>query len=81
LSLPVLTAGEARSLFVAVAGADRCRDEAAVEQIVAGCHRLPLAIRLMAGRVRYGDPIAEVNDDIAGLPVGAGAGGLAAWPV
>ncbi|HEU5158131.1 MAG TPA: tetratricopeptide repeat protein [Streptosporangiaceae bacterium] len=68
VSLPVLTDQEARRLFVAVAGAQHCRDDEALEHIVAGCHRLPLAIRLMAGRVRHGDPIAEVADDIAALP-------------
>ena len=68
LPLPVLDVEEARGLFVAVAGGDRCRSEAAVEQIVAGCHRLPLALRLMAGRVRHGDPIEEIADDVTGLP-------------
>jgi tetratricopeptide (TPR) repeat protein len=67
LPLPVLTADEARSLFMAVAGADRCRDEEALAQIVAGCHWLPLAIRLMASRVRHGDPIADVADDVTAL--------------
>jgi len=67
LPLAVLTAAEARSLFTAVAGAERCRDGAAVDRIVAGCHRLPLAVRLMAGRVRHGDPIEEVAADVEEL--------------
>jgi tetratricopeptide (TPR) repeat protein len=69
LHLQVLTADDARNLFVAVAGPDRCRDPAEVDRIVAACDRLPLAIRLLAGRIRHGDPIEEIADDVEQLPV------------
>jgi tetratricopeptide (TPR) repeat protein len=68
LPLAVLTTEEARDLLTAVAGADRCHNWAAADRIVTACHRLPLAIRLMAGRVRHGDPIGEVADDVEALP-------------
>jgi tetratricopeptide (TPR) repeat protein/DNA-binding SARP family transcriptional activator len=53
ISLDVLPAEDARTLFARVAGTDRVADQAgAVEQIVGLCGGLPLAIRIVAARLR-----------------------------
>lgn len=68
LHLQVLTIDHARSLFVAVAGIARHQDPRDVDRIVAACDCLPLAIRLLASRVRHGDPIEEIGNDVEQLP-------------
>ena len=53
LSLDVLGWDEAERLFITLVGEQRCDDRDAVRQILAACGRLPLAIRLVAGRLRH----------------------------
>src|SRR5262249_16630201 len=53
LSLDVLGWEEAEQLFVKLVGAQRCKDRNAIRLILAACGRLPLAIRLIAGRLRH----------------------------
>ncbi|HEY6422871.1 MAG TPA: tetratricopeptide repeat protein, partial [Pseudonocardiaceae bacterium] len=67
LSLDVLGWDEAERLFVKLVGEHRCEDRVAVRQILAACGRLPLAIRLIAGRLRHhrGELLAEVATDLA----------------
>jgi tetratricopeptide (TPR) repeat protein/transcriptional regulator with XRE-family HTH domain len=67
LSLDVLSWDEAEGLFVKLVGEQRCEDRNAVRQILAACDRLPLAIRLIAGRLRHhpDELLAEVAADFA----------------
>jgi hypothetical protein len=67
LSLDVLEWDEAERLFIKLVGAKRCQDRDAVRQILAACGRLPLAIRLIAGRLRHhrGELLAEIATDLA----------------
>ncbi len=67
LSLDVLGWDEAERLFVKLVGEQRCEDRDAVRQILAACGRLPLAIRLIAGRLRHhrGELLADVAADFA----------------
>ncbi|MCA1707193.1 MAG: tetratricopeptide repeat protein, partial [Actinobacteria bacterium] len=67
LSLDVLGWKEAERLFIKLVGEQRCEDRDAVRQILAACGRLPLAIRLIAGRLRHhrGELLAEVAADLA----------------
>lgn len=67
LSLDVLGWDEAERLFVRLVGEQRCQDRHAVRQILAACGRLPLAIRLIAGRLRHhrDELLAEVAADLA----------------
>jgi tetratricopeptide (TPR) repeat protein len=67
LSLDVLGWDEAEQLFVKLLGAQRCEDRDAVRQILAACGRLPLAIRLIAGRLRHhrGELLADFAADFA----------------
>jgi tetratricopeptide (TPR) repeat protein len=67
LSLDVLGWQEAERLFIELVGPQRCEDHDAVRQIVAACGRLPLAIRLIAGRLRHhrGELLADVAADFA----------------
>jgi hypothetical protein len=51
LPLDVLTLPEAAQLFMAVAGETRCPDRADVDRVVLACGRLPLAVRIAAGRL------------------------------
>ncbi len=51
LTVDVLTADDASTLFRQIAGEDRTRDPAQVAEVVRLCGRLPLAIQLTAGRV------------------------------
>ncbi len=53
ISLDVLAWDEAERLFIKLVGENRCDDRDAVRQILATCARLPLAIRLIAGRLRH----------------------------
>jgi DNA-binding SARP family transcriptional activator/tetratricopeptide (TPR) repeat protein len=56
LSLDVLPAGDAATLFGKVAGPGRCTgldDGAVVDRIVELCGRLPLAVRIAAARLRH----------------------------
>jgi tetratricopeptide (TPR) repeat protein len=54
-------------LFIKLLGKQRCKDRDAVRQILTACGRLPLAIRLIAGRLRHhrGELLAEVAADLA----------------
>ncbi|MGH3782189.1 MAG: tetratricopeptide repeat protein [Pseudonocardiaceae bacterium] len=67
LSLDVLGWDEAERLFIKLVGAHRCENRDAVRQILAACGRLPLAIRLIAGRLRHyrGELLADVAADFA----------------
>ncbi|MDQ5856088.1 MAG: NB-ARC domain-containing protein [Actinomycetota bacterium] len=67
LSLDVLGWDEAEQLFIKLLGAQRCEDRNAVRQILAACGRLPLAIRLIAGRLRHhrGELLADFATDFA----------------
>ncbi|MDQ4032775.1 MAG: tetratricopeptide repeat protein [Actinomycetota bacterium] len=67
LSLDVLGWDEAERLFVELVGMQRCDDRDAVRQILTACGRLPLAIRLIAGRLRHhrGELVADVAADLA----------------
>jgi len=67
LSLDVLGWDEAERLFINLVGAHRCENRDAVRQILAACGRLPLAIRLIAGRLRHyrGELLADVAADFA----------------
>jgi hypothetical protein len=58
---------EAERLFINLIGERRCEDRNAVRQILAACGRLPLAIRLIAGRLRHhrDELLAEVAADLA----------------
>ncbi|HYZ10243.1 MAG TPA: tetratricopeptide repeat protein, partial [Pseudonocardiaceae bacterium] len=70
LSLDVLGWDEAERLFVKLVGEHRCEDRDAARQILAACGRLPLAIRLIAGRLRHhrGELLADVAADFADQP-------------
>jgi tetratricopeptide (TPR) repeat protein/transcriptional regulator with XRE-family HTH domain len=67
LSLDVLEWEEAERLFVKLVGAQRCKDREAVRQILTACGRLPLALRLIAGRLRHhrDEQLADVAADFA----------------
>ncbi|MGH8964541.1 MAG: ATP-binding protein, partial [Actinomycetes bacterium] len=67
LSLDVLSWDEAERLFIKLVGEQRCDDHYALRQILAACGRLPLAIRLIAGRLRHhrGELLADVAADFA----------------
>ncbi|MGH3999059.1 MAG: ATP-binding protein, partial [Pseudonocardiaceae bacterium] len=67
LSLDVLGWDEAEQLFIKLLGAQRCEDRDAVWQILAACGRLPLAIRLIAGRLRHhrGELLSDFAADFA----------------
>ena len=67
LSLDVLGWDEAERLFVKLVGEHRCADRDAVRQILSACGRLPLAIRLIAGRLRHhrGELLADIAADVA----------------
>ncbi len=66
LSLDILGWDEAQRLFVKLVGDQRCEDRDAVRQILAACGRLPLAIRLIAGRLRHhrDERLADVAADL-----------------
>ncbi|MGH3785388.1 MAG: ATP-binding protein [Pseudonocardiaceae bacterium] len=66
LSLDVLGWDEAERLFIKLVGAQRCNDRDAVRKILAACGRLPLAIRLIAGRLRHhrGELLTDVAADL-----------------
>jgi tetratricopeptide (TPR) repeat protein/transcriptional regulator with XRE-family HTH domain len=67
LSLDVLEWDEAEQLLIKLLGEQRCQDRDAVRQILTACGRLPLAIRLIAGRLRHhrDEPLAEVAADLS----------------
>jgi tetratricopeptide (TPR) repeat protein len=73
LSLDVLGWEEAERLFIKLVGEQRCDDRDAVRQILIACGRLPLAIRLIAGRLRHhrdellADVAADLDDQTAAL--------------
>jgi tetratricopeptide (TPR) repeat protein len=59
LALGVLTPQEAANLFSRIAGKQRCPDRSQVDAVVRACGWLPLAVRIVAGRLRH-DPAATV---------------------
>ena len=59
LALGVLTPHEAASLFTRIVGKQRCPDRSQVDAVVRACGWLPLAVRIVAGRLRH-DPAATV---------------------
>jgi transcriptional regulator with XRE-family HTH domain len=67
LSLDVLEWDEAERLLIKLIGERRCDDRDAVRQILAACGRLPLAIRLIAGRLRHhrDELLTDVAADLA----------------
>jgi tetratricopeptide (TPR) repeat protein/transcriptional regulator with XRE-family HTH domain len=67
LSLDVLEWDEAERLFIMLVGQHRCEDREALRQILAACGRLPLAIRLIAGRLRHhrDELLTDVAADLA----------------
>jgi tetratricopeptide (TPR) repeat protein len=67
LSLDVLDWEEAEQLFIKLVGEHRCEDRDAVQQILAACGRLPLAIRLITGRLRHhrDELLTDVAADLA----------------
>jgi tetratricopeptide (TPR) repeat protein len=67
LSLDVLGWEEAERLFIKLVGERRCEDRNAVRQILTACGRLPLAIRLIAGRLRHhrGELLTDIAADLA----------------
>lgn len=67
LSLDVLEWEEAERLFIKLVGHHRCDDREALRQILAACGRLPLAIRLIAGRLRHhrDELLTDVAADLA----------------
>ncbi|MBV9648825.1 MAG: tetratricopeptide repeat protein [Pseudonocardiales bacterium] len=73
LSLDVLEWDEAERLFIKLVGQHRCDDHEALRQILTACGRLPLAIRLIAGRLRHHrdelltDVAADLADQTAAL--------------
>src|SRR5215470_15027125 len=78
LTLDVLPAGDAITLFRQIAGGSRAQDDQKVAEAVELCGRLPLAIQVTAGRLardypyRLGDLVAELSRPPA-LVGGAGA--------
>jgi DNA-binding SARP family transcriptional activator/tetratricopeptide (TPR) repeat protein len=68
LTLDLLTETEARELLACRLGPDRVAAEpAAVEQIIACCARLPLALTIAAARAaQSGFPLAALADELAG---------------
>jgi tetratricopeptide (TPR) repeat protein/transcriptional regulator with XRE-family HTH domain len=73
IPLAMLERDEAERLFIKLVGERRCENRDAVRQIVAACGRLPLAIRLIAGRLRHhrdellGDVAADFSDQTLAL--------------
>jgi tetratricopeptide (TPR) repeat protein/transcriptional regulator with XRE-family HTH domain len=67
LSLDVLGWEEAERLFIKLVGEHRCDDRDTIRLILAACGRLPLAIRLIAGRIRHhrDELLADVAADLA----------------
>src|SRR5215475_2151874 len=67
LTLDVLPAGDAITLFRQIAGGSRAQDDQKVAEAVELCGRLPLAIQVTAGRLardypyRLGDLVAELS--------------------
>jgi tetratricopeptide (TPR) repeat protein/DNA-binding SARP family transcriptional activator len=80
LTLDVLAADDAATLFRQIAGEGRARDSGQVAEVVRLCGRLPLAIQLTAGRVAQdpglglGDLIEELSQSPA-RPGGTSAAG------
>ena len=79
LTLDVLAADDAVTLFRQIAGEDRARDSDQVAEVVRLCGRLPLAIQLTAGRVAQ-DPrlgLADLIEELSQSPARLGGVGAA----
>jgi DNA-binding SARP family transcriptional activator/tetratricopeptide (TPR) repeat protein len=79
LTLDVLAAGDAITLFRQIAGEDRSRDAGQVAEAVRLCGRLPLAIQLTASRVAQ-DPrlsLADLIEELSQSPARLGGTGAA----
>jgi tetratricopeptide (TPR) repeat protein len=83
LTLGVLPASDAITLFNRVAGPERVTDPDQVAAAVRLCGRLPLAIKLTASRLAQDDPptLAELVDELSYLPAYPSAAGLAGHQV
>jgi DNA-binding SARP family transcriptional activator len=83
VTLDVLPAPDAITLFNRVAGLERASDHDQVAEAVRLCGRLPLAIRLAASRLGQGDPptLAGLVDELSYLPSYPSAAGLAGHEV
>lgn len=77
LTLSVLPARDAITLFNRVAGPERVGDPDQVAEVVRLCGRLPLAITLTASRFAQGDPptLAGLVDELSYLPTYGSAAG------
>ena len=79
LTLNVLAADDAVTLFRQIAGEDRARDSGQVAEVVRLCGWLPLAIQLTAGRVAQ-DPrlgLADLIEELSQPPARPGRVGAA----
>jgi DNA-binding SARP family transcriptional activator/tetratricopeptide (TPR) repeat protein len=80
LTLDVLPAGEAITLFRRIIGEDRAADAGQIAAAVELCGRLPLAIQLTASRVARSGPasLGGLIDELSQSPVRLGDTGVAA---
>jgi DNA-binding SARP family transcriptional activator len=83
MTLDVLPARDAITLFNRVAGLERGGDPGQVAEAVRLCGHLPLAIKLTAGRLAHGDPptLAGLVDELSYRPAHPSAAGLAGHQV
>jgi tetratricopeptide (TPR) repeat protein len=79
LTLDVLSAGDAITLFRRIAGEDRARDEQEAGAVVELCGRLPLAIQLTAGRLSHDrrPRLADLVEELSHSPARLGGAGAA----
>jgi DNA-binding SARP family transcriptional activator/tetratricopeptide (TPR) repeat protein len=79
LTLGVLPADDAITLFQRIAGEDRARDVDKVAAAVGLCGHLPLAIQLTAGRVAQDHPpdLADLIEELSLSPARLGGAGAA----
>jgi DNA-binding SARP family transcriptional activator len=79
LTLDVLPAGDAVTLFRRIAGEDRTADTGQVAVVAELCGRLPLAIQLAASRGSRGQPLrmADMIEELSQSPARLGSTGAA----
>jgi len=67
LTVDVLGQAEAEALLARLVGADRAEDTAAIAGVVQMCGRLPLAIRIVAARLRHhpDESVAEIAAELS----------------
>lgn len=74
ISLDTLAPDEAAALFVRIAArADLKRTDAAVAEVIGSCRYLPLALRLVAGRLRRHSTwtLSDAAAELAGAEIGS----------